>query len=180
MENEEKKVINFGKICYDRPGIYNNSVDIEVCLSKNKSGLPVFAAHGNIWSPLHTDIRCGGQCLDTIAKYVHDPLFEQIYKMWKLYHLNDMHAGTIEQEKALNEAYATGKLIHSGDYTATCDYLASIGLYEVYLDSDPDRPYKYGSGWLYRAIPYEDLEIIKSFFADKKSVSNVKSASKSI
>lgn len=38
------------------------------------------------------DIRCGGQCLDHIAQYIDDEQFKIIYRLWKLYHLNDMHA----------------------------------------------------------------------------------------
>jgi hypothetical protein len=36
-------------------------------------------------------LRCGGQCLDEIAQYIDDEKFKTIYRLWKLYHLNDMH-----------------------------------------------------------------------------------------
>ena len=95
---------------------------------------------------------CSGQCLDTIAKYNSDPLFRTLYRLWKRYHLNDMHVGTETQEKAIERWQKEG---HRYDYGEVCEYLKSIGLYE-------DNGYRYGSGWLYRPIPEEDLEIIKS------------------
>lgn len=49
----------------------------------------VFTASGTLHSP--TD-ECGGQCLDEINEYFSDnPKFQKIYRLWKLYHLNDMH-----------------------------------------------------------------------------------------
>lgn len=44
---------------------------------------------GTLYAP---NIRCGGQCLDHIAQYIDDEKFKTIYRLWKLYHLNDMHA----------------------------------------------------------------------------------------
>lgn len=43
---------------------------------------------GTLYAP---GIRCGGQCLDHIAQYIDDEQFKVIYRLWKLYHLNDMH-----------------------------------------------------------------------------------------
>jgi hypothetical protein len=97
----------------------------------------------------------GGQCLDTLAEYVDNPLFKAIHMLWKNYHLNDMHAGTIEQEQAIAEWVANG---NKYDYNTICEHLQSIGLYEVEVDG---KPYKYGHGWLYRAIPEDDLSLIK-------------------
>lgn len=36
--------------------------------------------------------HCAGQCLDEIAQYIDDEQFKVIHRLWKLYHLNDMHA----------------------------------------------------------------------------------------
>ena len=106
----------------------------------------------------------GGQCLDSIAKYVENDTFKLIYKMWEKYHLNGMHAGTHAQEEALKEAVKSGKLERYGanNYTETCDYLKSIGLYEVEYNG---KPYKYGHGWLFWEIPEEDLKQIEKLLA---------------
>lgn len=146
-----RKTINFGRINYNGTGRrYPVSVDIE--LKDNHDGKPVFTASAMIGA------RCGGQCLDEVAKHLFDPTFKKIYRFWKLYHLNDMHAGTEEQEKAVSEWKASG---NKYDYTAVCEYLKSIGLYEVDLNGEK---YKYGHSWLYREIPADDLAEIKALF----------------
>jgi len=49
----------------------------------------IFSASGTLHSP--TD-ECGGQCLDEInTHFSDDPKFQKIYRLWQLYHLNDMH-----------------------------------------------------------------------------------------
>lgn len=95
---------------------------------------------------------CSGQCLDTIAKYNTTPLFKTLYRLWNQYHLNDLHAGTEAQEKALEQWKKEG---NKYEYGKACEYLKSIELYE-------DNGYKYGTGWLYMPIPEEDLQLIKS------------------
>lgn len=114
-----KKTINFGKIDYNHSGRKNCAVEIEIEL-RQKGGEPTFTIDpttkkhiptgrttpiyhelsicGDIWNPRHTDIYCGGQCLDTIAEYISAPLFQEIYKYWKLYHLNGMHPECEHQE----------------------------------------------------------------------------------
>lgn len=89
---------------------------------------------------------------DEIAKYNENPLFKEIHRLWKAYHLNDMHAGTEAQEKAIEKWKKQG---NKYNYTEVCDYLKSIGLYD-------DNGYRYGTSWLYRPIPENDLNIIKA------------------
>ena len=57
--------------------------------------------------------------------------FQKLYNWWKLYHLNDLHAGTPEQEQAL----ASVGLLGVNKYTQACEYLKSVWLYEVVHDS---------------------------------------------
>ena len=64
--------------------------------------------------------------------------------------------GTVKQEQALNDARKDGVRLSS--YDDSCKYLESIGL----LD---DNGYKYGSAWLYMAIPEDDLKEIVSLLA---------------
>lgn len=48
-----------------------------------------FTASGTIHT---TTLDCGGQCLDEINNHFStDPIFQKIYRLWQLYHLNDMH-----------------------------------------------------------------------------------------
>ena len=148
-----KTTVRFGKIAYNRGNKKYNEVTIDLELRETSEGIE-FSARGYIWNHIHTDIRCGGQCLDTIAEFITDPLFKEIHRLWKLYHLNSMHAGTVEQEEAIEKWKAEG---NKYDYTAVCDYLKSINLYEVEHEG---KPYKYGHAWLYRAIPKTDLNKI--------------------
>lgn len=93
----------------------------------------------------------------------------ETYDLWSKYHLNNMHAGTPEQEKALEEWKAQGNIY---DYEKAYDYLKSIGLYEVpisTIDKDVNPQfidcekgtYKYGYGWLKERIPEEDVQRIE-------------------
>lgn len=148
-----EKTISFGKVAYTSTRKVNE-VTVDVSLKQNENGQYIFSASGEIWNARKTDIVCGGQCLDTLFKYlksnkIMNKQFERIYRLWRLYHLNDMHAGTEQQEKALelvNKSHA--------DYKERCDYLKSVGL--LYDDG-----YLYGSAWLYREIPGDDLKSIK-------------------
>ena len=143
-----RKKFTFGKIDYYGTGRRINAVEVEVALSDKG----VFTASGTIWNSKHTDCVCGGQCLDTIAEYIKNPTFKKIHRLWKQYHLNDMHAGTVAQEEALVNANLMGR---DYDYRKCCDYLESIGLLE-------DNGYRYGTAWLKRDIPVEDITEIQN------------------
>lgn len=151
-----KKIISFGKVDYNHNGRRDCEVTIEMELRETPKGME-FSASGNIWNPRHTDIYSGGQNLDTIAHYIHSPLFKEIYRLWKLYHLNGMHAGTAEQEQALKEYHTRTHTNY--DYTSDCEYLKSLNLYEVEHEG---KPYKYGHAWLYWGIPEGDMNSIKA------------------
>src|SRR5574344_2180867 len=104
-----KRTFDFGKINYTGSGrCYPVTVEVELKRRGGEKTFTVdrktgertytgnttpeyveFSACGNIWNTTKTDIVCGGQCLDTIAKYVKDPVFKEIHKLWQQYHLND-------------------------------------------------------------------------------------------
>lgn len=158
---------NFGKINYHNPsGRRINLVTVMMELRRNADGFPVFSASIAIWNGNHTDWVAGGQMLDEI-KHVpeNDALFQEIKKFWKLYHLNDLNAGTKAQTLALEKAGLTG----AGNYDKAVEYLKRRGLYEVKLTPTEakynpryaGKPYKYGHGWLYRPIPAKDMARIK-------------------
>ena len=150
-----KRTFDFGKIDgYDR-GRKINAVTVDVELRDAGKG-PEFSACADVWNARRTDIVAGGQNLDEVAKYVRDPLFKKIRRLWRLHHCNDMHAGTPEQEKYLAE-HRTWR----GDYGKDCACLKEAGLYRVMVDG---KPYEYGHAWLYWPIPDSDLAEIKELF----------------
>lgn len=179
-----KKTFTLGKIKYTSKYNRTNEVTIDVEL-RNFGGEETFIIDrktgqktitgctpsyvelsicGNIWNAPHTEIVCGGQCLDTIAKYRNQlnntELFDTLYSLWKKYHLNGMHAGTQEQERAVKEWEKAGNRY---DYTAACEMLKAKGLYEVNFTGltvgrrFENEPYKYGHGWVIQEIPSDVL-----------------------
>lgn len=159
---EMKKIFEMGKIAYHKKNA-TNRVTIEVELKDTKKG-EVFSASGKVWTESGSDIVMGGQCLDELAQYEsisNNETFKLIYDMWEKHHLNNLHAGTVEQEEALEKAVIDGNLssYNASSYKECCEYLKSIGLYEVEYKG---QPFKYGYGWLFREIPQEDLKKIEA------------------
>lgn len=176
-----KTTLHFGKISYNNRRENEVTIDVEL---RSRGGEPTFTYEngvktptgkttpeyvelsicGDIWNRLHTDILCGGQCLDTIAYYrdqLNDPeLFDVIYDAWKCHHLNGMHAGTPEQEAAIKAWEAAG---NKYEYTAACNMLKAAGLYTVnYTGKSTGRyynnePYTYGTAWIIEELPGDVL-----------------------
>lgn len=149
-------------VCYDSKKHIVMRATLEIDLKYKDEDHPVFTVSGDVKK--RNQWICGGQCLDTMI-VMFPPLlgnerFAFWYKMWKVHHLNDLHAGTKEQEKVLKEAVENGIIPGYGAnyYTESCEYLKSIDLYEVEYDG---KPYRYGHGWIYYEIPEEDLNKIK-------------------
>lgn len=147
-----KTRINMGKIDFCKSGRRINPVEIEMEL---KDG--VFTASVDIWNHIHTDCIACGQCFDYIKPFFKsDSTFKKIYNWWEKYHLNDMHSGTVRQEEALEKA---GINSWANEYKECCDYLESIGLLI-------DDGYKFGTSWLKRDIPEQDLIEIQKFIEE--------------
>lgn len=161
----EKTTFNFGKVDAYGTGKKSNEITVEAQI---KDG--VFTASGNVWNSKHTDIISGGQNLDELKGYLKgNKEFENVYNMWKKHHLNDMHAGTIKQEEALNKKFGG---VNANKYEEQVDYLKSVGLYE-------DEGYKFGTGWLKRDIPEEDMKnIVDTIRRNNSSTSNGASLAK--
>jgi hypothetical protein len=150
------KTFTFPKVAYTSSRRVNLPT-IEVELRKADTDKPELSICGNLWNSSHTDIVMGGQCLDEMSKLGDlrfNTLFRKLRRLWKLYHLNDMHAGSRSQEDALIAEF--GKI---PDYNKACEYLKSIDLYK------DENDYVYGSAWQYREIPAEDLNEIISLLA---------------
>lgn len=156
-----RREISFGKVDGYGHGRRTCEVTLEVELRENNEGKPVFSVCGNMWNNRHTDVIWGGQCVDDIAKQFEEirnnGLYMEIMGLWEKYHLNDMHAGTPEQEKAVKELRErnNGRYLN---YDEICLHLKWMELYEVELNGES---YRYGSAWLYEEIPEKDLRRIK-------------------
>lgn len=173
--------IDFGKIAYCGNRKVNKVV-VRVELKNNKENKPVFSASAMVYNARGTDCVAGGQCLDTLKKFFRgNKKFNDILGLWERNHLNDMHTGTPEQEKAIKESEENGlfaeveeKLQKELDekwtyckhtpswYDVACEVLKQKGLYEVQVEG---KPYQYGHGWLYESISDDDLKLINSYIA---------------
>ena len=146
-----QKTIKLGKIDYLGIGRKTCPAEVELELRDIGEGKIEFSACGTVWNHKKTDCYMAGQCIDDMMKYIKTPQMKEIYRLWHLYHLNGMHAGTPKQEAALRE---WREKTDNYNYDVACKYLESIGLLV-------DNGYTYGHGWLYEAIPDEDLTKIK-------------------
>lgn len=120
------------------------TVHLHLELRTNKDNKPVFSCCADC-NRLHTH----GQGLDKINPYMqNNTMWKIIYRLWKKYHLNDMHAGTRKQDNILH-------LENASSYTDAVEVLKANGLLV-------DNGYRYGTRWLYREIPADDLAVIKA------------------
>jgi len=147
---EISKTFVFPKIAFNGTRKINTP-EIEIALACD-NGKYEFTASGSIWNSKHTDIIAGGQCLDTMYKYLkHDKLFKEIYRLWRAYHLNGLKCGGPIQEAALKD-------YKSSSYEDRCTYLESKDL--LYEDG-----IKYGTQWWYHKIPDNDLKEIMTLLS---------------
>lgn len=94
--------------------------------------------------------ECGGHAGQIYDAFEPTETQARLVEFWKQYHLNGAKSGTRKQMEAIEKH----QFIHiMYDYKEAVEYLKSIGLYE-------DRGYKYGTGWLYRSFPQDELEAI--------------------
>lgn len=158
------------------------SVELELELKLNNGN---FSASADLWNSNRSDILMGGQCFDDLLndypELKDNDVFMETYDLWSKYHLNDMHAGTPEQEEAIEEWIKEWKAQgNEYNYKSACEYLKSIGLYEVpvstidletnpqFKDAEEGAMYEYGHSWLKEKIPEHDVERIESLI--KKGV----------
>lgn len=155
-----RKIFKFDKVAYTSKRRVNlPTIEMELTYKDNDTSKPILSICGELWNATHTNIVMGGQCLDNLNEFSSlkcNPLFKRLYRLWNLYHLNDMHAGTVKQEQALNN-YRDQNQNRYCSQDEQCKYLESIGLLV-------DDGYKYGTSWLYRPIPDEDLKEIESLY----------------
>lgn len=106
--------------------------------------------------------RYGDQCIEQIVELYRDRVpeielasFDRLVRIWREYHLNDLTAGTQVQELALKEWKKQNKY----DYSAARAYLKEIGL-------EDDRGFIYGTQWLARSIPQEDVAFLEELIVE--------------
>jgi len=148
---------------------------------------PKFAASAEIWNAerANADIIQGGQCVDTVAAmFPENAEAQEVVRLWKRWHLNDMKAGCEHQraekwnERPIDESkphdvYVTFKAGESGclkDYSGW-NMLAWIRRNEhpksLLCEPCPTCGYKYGSEWLYEPIAPDDLASMQKIVAGK-------------
>lgn len=166
-----KKVFSFGKIDFFGRGRKINAVTVEIEYKTDARGNMVFTACGDVWNVSRTDIVCGGQCLDAIAKHVKDPVFCEILRLWHLYHLNDMHPECVHQA-------AAGWVERAAEMVTVPGYLGKTTQKRLGWLTEKEHPegllgracpvcgYKYGTAWKYFPIPDEDEKIILDLLRD--------------
>ena len=71
-----EKTFDFGKIDLNGCGRKINKVEVEVELTNDGR----FTASASVWNSKHTDIECGGQCLDELVQFLKsNETFMKIY-----------------------------------------------------------------------------------------------------
>lgn len=124
----------------------------------------VFSA--SVWLEEGREFRCGGQAFDDVLATVpglkDNEVYMKLYKLWKEYHLNDLHAGTMKQEGYLR-AYEKwhGVKLDASNYDKACEVLKEAGLFE-------DEGVKYGHSWVTWEIPGPAVEEIKELLGGGK------------
>ncbi len=166
-----ERKFDFGKVDYNRNGRKTCRVTAKAELTEDGR----FSASACVWNQLGTDILMGGQCFDSLKQdfpeLMENEQFAELYNIWENYHLNDMHAGTPEQEAAVREQFINRHRHGYGyryDYSEACEILKAAGLYEV---PDP-RPghegelYRYGTAWLKEDLPESVVARIESLIGE--------------
>lgn len=90
---------------------------------------------------------------DKIDFTVDKSKVENIKKIWKQWHLNDLHAGTRAQEKALAQVGG----VNANEYDKQVAFLKKKKLYK-------NKGYKFGTGWLVDPLPENvEQEVMRLF-----------------
>ena len=101
--------------------------------------------------------NCQGGCGQIIQELTedqftrcHPPWTErkiaELLDVWRRWHLNDLRAGTVDQEQWLREHAKEAEQRTTGYYEWACEALQGAGL-------NPDHGYRYGSQWLKESLP---------------------------
>lgn len=137
-----------------------------------------FSASGGIWMASKKDYLTCGQCLETIFEFFpNDKILQEIVSIWRLWHLNDMTAGSPRQEALLQSArrrdIPSDLQSNANHYDWAKQVLKDAGMDPDMEFFPNDKPYVYGSAWLTREIP-ED--VVARIHAIAHKVGNIKAS----
>ena len=156
----KRGIIPLGKVDYNKTGRKACACNLTYELRQTEHG-PEFSAQGEVWNHLHTDIYCGGQCVDELVTQYGkgSRKAKRLQAIWERYHLNGMRAGSAVQEQWLRD-----HPLDPASYTYPKSHyeVASMVLAQAGLNPDSDG-YHYGHGWKYEPIPQEIIEEILSW-----------------
>ena len=139
------KVYNLGKIAYIGKN-KSNEVEIEYSIKDGR-----FSMSAQIWNSKHTDIVAGRQMLDEIKKLFPDNAkVQEMHKIWKKWHLNDMHPACVHQrELGWEDKIAKKEVTLNNGNKKTLGWLNDNEHPEEILSKPcPVCGYKYCSAWL--------------------------------
>lgn len=163
---------------YDEP----LDVVLDIRLKTTDKGLTL-AISGDVWEPHHKDIVMGGQINDELRTAIKEHRFKsnfsdddinRILDAWDRYHLNDMRAGCEHQR-----AWKWNEIKLDDSKPLTQDNMAMWSSYgpkkqltygNHRFESHPrgllSYPcpicgYRYGTAWLYEALPDDVVTFIK-------------------
>lgn len=117
-----KKRFDFGCIDFEGRGKAVNRVTVDMEY-KEENGKKRFSVSASVWNSRRSDIIAGGQCLDTIAPYINDPVYTEILRLWELYHLNDMHP-ECEHQAAAGWRNEAAKKVNLYKFTMTTEAIS--------------------------------------------------------
>lgn len=102
---EKKRTISFGKISFYRSKDRKiNEVEIDVSI-RDWNGYDELSICGSVWNHIHSDIICGGQCIDdedVTCHFKDDPLYNGILDIWKNCHLHNLDTVDNEYRKDID------------------------------------------------------------------------------
>jgi hypothetical protein len=135
----------------------NNRIDLKCSIENGH-----FSISGNMGG------SCG-QILDDIKPKNREQ--KELITLWRVWHLNDMKAGTLKQEKALNtKAFQVFKG-NTDYYKAACSYLKKKGLYK-------DGKYTYGTRWLTRKLSKDFEKHLNSLIDSIEKIESIEKLQK--
>lgn len=125
------------------------SADIDVKIKDNRLSISGIVYTGKkLWKNERNFISCG-QCQETALELKIIP--QKLFDVWERWHLNDMRAGTPQQEEIVREARKAGRLSYQ-------DAVKLLESHELLIDNG----YRYGTAWLTEELPSEVVEYLES------------------
>lgn len=153
----KRKVLNFGKVDYNRSGRKNCKVTVEVEIKDGELSIC-----GNVWNPRETDCYSCGQNLDELRELVRGSAkMKRIHAVWERWHLNHLRGGSPRQREHLKTLTFPGYPV--SHYTWACEVLEAAGLHPDTEYIHDGKPYRYGSAWLKEELPAEIIAEVESW-----------------